>query len=173
MTDKKENILLAALEMFAKEGYSNVSTNAIAKKAGVSEGLIFRHFTNKEGLLNAILKDGEDQANKHFANILLSTDPKEVLRKTMDLPLSISPQERDYWKLIYSLKWQQGSYDGSKMEPLRISLTHAFKKLGYKNPETEANALLVFFDGIAATILLQQDIDVRPMVELLKSKYDL
>lgn len=159
--------------MFAKEGYSNVSTNAIAKKAGVSEGLIFRHFGNKEGLLNDILKDGQEKANIHFANIVLSTEPKEVIRKTIELPISITPNERDYWKLIYSLKWQQSSYDSSKMEPLRVSLTNAFTKLGYENPLAEANTLLAFFDGIAAAILLHQDADVMPMVQLLKSKYNL
>ena len=48
MTDKQEKILQAALELFAKEGFKGTSTNKIAKKAGVSEGLIFRHFENKD-----------------------------------------------------------------------------------------------------------------------------
>ena len=41
MTDKKEKILNAALELFANDGYNVTSTSKIAKTAGVSEGLIF------------------------------------------------------------------------------------------------------------------------------------
>ncbi len=62
MTDKKEKILQAALELFAEEGFKPTSTSKIAKKAGVSEGLIFSHFCNKDGLLQAIIKEGEEQA---------------------------------------------------------------------------------------------------------------
>ena len=60
MTDKQLNILKIALQLFANEGFHATSTSRIAKEAGVSEGLIFRHFINKEGLLRAILKQGED-----------------------------------------------------------------------------------------------------------------
>ena len=44
MTEKQENILKAALQLFAKEGFYATSTSKVAKLAGVSEGLIFRHF---------------------------------------------------------------------------------------------------------------------------------
>ena len=44
---KKEQILNAALELFANDGFTATSTSKVAKRAGVSEGLIFRHFGNK------------------------------------------------------------------------------------------------------------------------------
>ena len=47
MTEKKKKIIGAALEMFSDNGYKGTATNQIAKKAKVSEGLIFRHFKNK------------------------------------------------------------------------------------------------------------------------------
>lgn len=54
-TDKKQRIVLAAIELFAKKGYANTATSEIAKEAGVAEGTIFRHFGTKENLLLAIL----------------------------------------------------------------------------------------------------------------------
>ena len=54
MTQKKENILKAALRLFAEQGYYATSTSKIAKEAGVSEGLIFRHFGNKEKLFSVV-----------------------------------------------------------------------------------------------------------------------
>jgi AcrR family transcriptional regulator len=58
--DKKEKILTVALALFSSQGFDSTSTSLIAKKAEVSEGLIFRHFTNKEGLLMAIMEKAKE-----------------------------------------------------------------------------------------------------------------
>ncbi|GEP19757.1 TetR/AcrR family transcriptional regulator [Pediococcus argentinicus] len=55
-TDKQVSILVAAIDVFATKGYANTSTKEIAKQAGVSEGNIFNKFTNKRGLLDAIIE---------------------------------------------------------------------------------------------------------------------
>jgi len=47
---KKARIERAALTLFAQNGIDHVTTKAIATAAGVSEGLIYRHFNNKEDL---------------------------------------------------------------------------------------------------------------------------
>lgn len=56
LTDKQSKILIAAIKIFAKKGYSNSSTKEIAEAAGVAEGNIFNRFTNKYGLLQAVIK---------------------------------------------------------------------------------------------------------------------
>ncbi|MFB0920168.1 MAG: TetR/AcrR family transcriptional regulator [Oscillospiraceae bacterium] len=48
--EKKDRIINAALEEFAREGYKNASTNEIVKNANISKGLIFHYFENKKGL---------------------------------------------------------------------------------------------------------------------------
>ncbi|WP_027725954.1 TetR/AcrR family transcriptional regulator [Tuberibacillus calidus] len=55
LTEKQKQIIKAAIETFAEKGYSATSTNEIAKKAGVAEGTIFRHFKTKKDLLIAIV----------------------------------------------------------------------------------------------------------------------
>ncbi len=57
---RKEQIIEAAVELFAENGYSETPTSAVAKKAGVAEGLIFHHFKNKPGILLSILKQTLD-----------------------------------------------------------------------------------------------------------------
>ncbi|MEP6342645.1 MAG: helix-turn-helix domain-containing protein [Maricaulaceae bacterium] len=52
---KKARIERAALTLFAQEGIDQVTTKAIAAAAQVSEGLIYRHFSNKEGLARALM----------------------------------------------------------------------------------------------------------------------
>ena len=128
MTEKQENILLTALEMFATQGYHAVSTSKIAKAAGVSEALIFRHFENKEGLLQAIMSIVEEKTKKAFTEIIMADDPKEVIRKALELPFTIPALEYKMWRLTYTLKWQTDSYNAKKMEPLKLILSAAFKK---------------------------------------------
>lgn len=48
---RKDDIISAAVILFAENGYSATPTSAVAKKAGVAEGLIFHHFKNKAGIL--------------------------------------------------------------------------------------------------------------------------
>jgi AcrR family transcriptional regulator len=51
---RKENIMNAATELFARQGFNGTSTSEIARSAGVAQGTIFHHFKNKENLLAAI-----------------------------------------------------------------------------------------------------------------------
>lgn len=55
LTEKQKGILAAATELFAEKGYAATSTNEIAKKAGVAEGTIFRHYKSKKDLLLTVV----------------------------------------------------------------------------------------------------------------------
>ena len=174
MTDKKKNILGTALRLFANEGYIATSTNKIAKEAGVSEGLIFRHFKNKDGLLSAIIKEGEDMAKSTFADIVFEPTPQEVIRKTLELSRDIAKNKKlaDFWKLQYKIKWEVEHYGEQKMEPLKLALANAFSKLGYKSPELEARLLLVNMDGLATQFFLQENFDLDTYVDFMQDKYN-
>lgn len=54
-TPKQKKIVAAAIEIFAEKGYAATSTSEIAKKAGVAEGTIFRHYKTKKELLLSIV----------------------------------------------------------------------------------------------------------------------
>jgi AcrR family transcriptional regulator len=54
---RKDDILDAAIILFAENGYFATPTSAVAKKAGVAEGLIFHHFKNKAGILTHIFAE--------------------------------------------------------------------------------------------------------------------
>src|SRR6516165_5785857 len=57
-TSSRERILSAAKQLFARNGYENTSTVAIARDAGTSESQLMKHFGSKQGLLMAILDRG-------------------------------------------------------------------------------------------------------------------
>jgi AcrR family transcriptional regulator len=55
LTEKQKKIIMAAIESFSEKGYAATSTSEIAKKAGVAEGTIFRHYKTKKDLLMGIV----------------------------------------------------------------------------------------------------------------------
>jgi AcrR family transcriptional regulator len=173
MTEKQEKILHAALELFAREGFKTTSTSKVAKLAGVSEGLIFRHFGNKDGLLEAILKEGEERIKVLFADIIFETDPQKLILKTLDAfnPSKMEEAELEFWKLQYKIKWELEQYGEHKMEPLQLALTNAFEKLGYEDPELEAMRMLIELDGLATRFFLMEKFEYEPLLSFLKKKY--
>jgi AcrR family transcriptional regulator len=173
MTEKQENILKAALELFAQDGFKSTSTSKVATRAGVSEGLIFRHFENKEGLLKAILTMGEEKFKEIIVDIVMEPDPKEVIRKTILMPTKIDKSDYDFWKLQFKLKWELEVNSDGKLEPLHMALTSAFKKLNYEMPETQAHLLLLYIDGFSSSILKGSSMKVDDITSLLQKKYKL
>jgi AcrR family transcriptional regulator len=173
MTEKQEKILNSALVLFAKEGYHATSTNKVAKHAGVSEGLIFRHFCNKEGLLQAILKEGENRIKTLFIEIVMETNPKEVIRKAIEMTDKIDKSDYSFWKLQFKLKWELEINSDEKMAPLFMALTNAFKKLNYENPEMEANLILLFIDGLGTAVLKGSSLNAHEMINFMLEKYSL
>jgi AcrR family transcriptional regulator len=173
MTRKQESILKSALLLFAKEGYHATSTSKVAKHAGVSEGLIFRHFVNKEGLLQAILDEGEKRLKALFIDIVMESDPKAVIRKTIEMTGKIDKSDYDFWKLQFKLKWELEVSGDKKMEPLQMALTNAFKKLGYEKPELEAQLLIILNEGLGSAVLKGSSINAGVLTQHLLKKYDL
>ena len=52
--DKAEAILAAALDLFVDRGFHGTAVPAVANRAGVGAGTIYRYFVNKEALVNAV-----------------------------------------------------------------------------------------------------------------------
>ncbi|MGH7567900.1 MAG: TetR/AcrR family transcriptional regulator [Gemmatimonadales bacterium] len=52
----RQRLVRAALELFTAQGYHVTTTPQIARKAGVAEGTIYRHFDGKQHLLNELFR---------------------------------------------------------------------------------------------------------------------
>ena len=59
----RDRILNSAKHLFARNGYENTSTVAIAREAGTSESQLMKHFGSKQGLLAAIFDRGWSNIN--------------------------------------------------------------------------------------------------------------
>ncbi len=171
MSDRKEKILAHALELFAKDGYAAVSTSKIAKRAEVSEGLIFRHFETKKGLLDAIVEQAREKTINLFAPIILQADPTKAIKMAISFPLEIPKEEYPFWRLQFKLQWEPDRGTEHKMEPLTNKLAWAFAQLKYKSPKNEAQILVYVIEGILMSVLHYGPGEQIPLKKLLFKKY--
>ena len=56
MMNTKEKILVAALRLFAVNGYEAVSVSQIAGELGITKGALYRHYKNKRDIFNCIFE---------------------------------------------------------------------------------------------------------------------
>lgn len=68
--DRRENILKAATDVFAKYGFYGAKMEDIAKKAGIGKGTIYGYFDSKESLFYEMIKHGIEEYEKGLTIIL-------------------------------------------------------------------------------------------------------
>lgn len=103
--DKKTIILKVALELFSERGYAATSTRMISKQAAVSEGLIFRHYQNKDGLLKALYVEGISKIEKLYEPMLKLEHPKVFLKQVLSIPFLIKEDNFTTWRFFYNQQW--------------------------------------------------------------------
>lgn len=62
--ERRQKILICALELFVKNGYAETKISDIAKAANMSEGLMFHYFGSKEQLYETIVQMGAEGMKK-------------------------------------------------------------------------------------------------------------
>lgn len=75
---KRQRILDAAAELFGQSGYRSTGTADIARRANVSEGLIFHHFGNKRGVLLAMATEHGRAVARVMLDALMETEELEL-----------------------------------------------------------------------------------------------
>jgi AcrR family transcriptional regulator len=78
--ERRVQILQTAVELFSQRGFKGTTTKEIAKAAGVSEAMVFRHFASKDELYAAIIDNKGCQDGVHK----FPWEENSVLRKAME-----------------------------------------------------------------------------------------
>jgi AcrR family transcriptional regulator len=66
MTSKKDQLIEAAIDLFAREGFWNTPTTAIAKYAKVSTGTLFHYFPTKDALIDGVYVQLKNEISAHL-----------------------------------------------------------------------------------------------------------
>ncbi|WP_430885517.1 TetR/AcrR family transcriptional regulator [Fusibacter sp. JL216-2] len=104
----KERILVSAIKMFSKKGYSGASTSEIAKEAGCAEGTIFRYFPKKIDLLkhvaeNFIIEFSSNIATKLLYRLLEESDdmtPEELVEALIRDRIMLVEKKMEILKIV-------------------------------------------------------------------------
>ena len=174
--NRKQKIAESGLKLFAQRGYENTSTQLIAKDAGVSEALIFKHFGNKEKLLAFIIKEGYKRIVEHNRGNFQNKEAIDFIFTVIDLPYKLVWEEPQFWELQYRLLDMEVSMKQHErfMQPVYEMLIKTFKELKYDQPEKETELLLVFVEAFWKYLIAHRDEPKSRYIELqnfFKSKY--
>jgi TetR/AcrR family transcriptional regulator, repressor for uid operon len=79
--DRRFQILEAALVCFAKRGFHQTSMHDISSEAGISVGLIYRYFENKEAVISAMA----DRHKKEIGEVLERARQAPTLLESLEI----------------------------------------------------------------------------------------
>jgi AcrR family transcriptional regulator len=117
----RQKILDAASELFAKEGYQNVSMRKIAEKIEYSPTTIYLYFKDKAELLNEICEETFANLIKEMDKIENKTDePMMCLRKAMRAYVDFGLRHPAHYELTFTIPLAE--YLGPEKHPYEGSM---------------------------------------------------
>lgn len=93
----KDKIIESAIDLFAELPYEIVSVAQICKNAGVSNGIIYSYFKNKNDLFQYLLEEVIKRIENYFNNNIKGNNVKERLESYININLELTKKE---FKLI-------------------------------------------------------------------------
>ena len=77
MGNRKEEILIVALHLFARDGYEAVSVSQIAGELDITKGALYRHYKSKRDIFDCIVKRMEQQDGEQASDYDMPEEGKE------------------------------------------------------------------------------------------------
>ena len=102
MSDTKENILLTALRLFAKDGYEAVSMSTIAGELGITKGALYKHYKNKQDIFDSIVErmyqiDAERSQQYEVPKEQYESEPKAYQNVSLDNIKAFTVAQFIFW----------------------------------------------------------------------------
>jgi AcrR family transcriptional regulator len=107
----REKLLEVATAAFAGAQGRPVSLESIAREAGVGIGTLYRHFPNREALVEAIYRAELTEVAAAAQQLLTRHPPKTALRRWMDRYASFVAAKRGMAESLHAI------FDSGAMEP--------------------------------------------------------
>lgn len=160
--ERKRKIVQTAVALFSQKGFSGTTTRELARKAGISEALLFRHFPDKKKLYQAILTTKmEEQIPALFDGFPQMEGLREIL---MELAFRIARQNANdpsFMKLLLFSALEGNELSDLFFQRRTLPLVEFLKKhfrqgvqarrLKERDPELAARAFLAMVFGFVQT----------------------
>ena len=102
MGNRKEEILIVALHLFARDGYEAVSVSRIAGELDMTKGALYRHFKSKRAIFDCIVERMEHRDNELASDYDMPENDKERMPEkyeivSQDAFVKYSRSMFEYW----------------------------------------------------------------------------
>lgn len=99
---RRAQIVEVATSLFAKKGFKGTTTREIAEKAGISEAIIFRHFSKKEELYSAIVngKCSDKDGQSLLLKVLEGKRGRDVFREVATYLITEHSKDPAFMRLL-------------------------------------------------------------------------
>ena len=102
MGNRKEEILIVALHLFARDGYEAVSVSQIAGELDMTKGALYRHYKSKRDIFDCIVhrmeqQDGERARENEVPEESIEKTPEEYQNVSLDDFVEYSKSMFEYW----------------------------------------------------------------------------
>ena len=102
MGNRKEEILIVALHLFARDGYEAVSVSQIAGELDMTKGALYRHYKSKRDIFDCIVhrmeqQDGEQARENEVPEESIEKTPEEYQNVSLDDFVEYSKSMFEYW----------------------------------------------------------------------------
>lgn len=174
-SDKREQILQGAMQVFLRHGYAGTSMDRVAAAAGVSKQTIYSHFQDKEGLFTALVEGVTIHRLQHELGMDNLHGPPEVLLDQLATAFLHTMKHPDYLNLLRvviaeSVRFPELAqlYSRTVIHRGRQLLSTYFRShpdLNIADPEAAAH----IFCGTLVSFLLSQEILYGKLVSPLKA----
>ena len=157
---RKQQIIHAGLELFASEGYSQVSISRLAGHAGISKGLMYNYFKSKEALLVAIIENGMSEIMDFFDPDHDGSLTTEELAGFVRQVLTSIRKNQHFWILYINIIFQPrvrellaGKPFSSIMDQYGPMLMRYFTDQGFDNPALEMLTFSALIEGFGVMLV--------------------
>ena len=102
MGNRKEEILIVALHLFARDGYEAVSVSQIAGALDMTKGALYRHYKSKRDIFDCIVQRMEQQDGEQAVEYNMPEEEKEKMPEqyenvSLDDLVEYSKSMFEYW----------------------------------------------------------------------------
>jgi AcrR family transcriptional regulator len=98
---RREQLLDCAADLFSKYGYARATTAQLAKAAGVTEPIIYRHFESKRDLFVALIeRTGRETIQAWEKHLADASDSAERLRRLIGDNPMVTERGRSAYRVI-------------------------------------------------------------------------
>ncbi len=166
--ERREQILDAALQVFAKKGFAKATNKDIAREAGITTGLIYHYFESKEGLLKAIFEERSPLQLIHsIPPQMLDLPPEQFLRFFVTQMLAVAEDEKTMQLVRVYLP--EAIYNPQSVPVGAAAITEGIQFLaGYLQGKMNTGELRQANAGLTASIFLGSIMDIALRRKALK-----